>query len=182
MEEKKLTDEEIVKALKFAIEQKEADWIGYWNEKYQWIEFPMKDVLDLINRLKAENKGLENLCNKTYDDLTKEIERLTEENDQTKDLLTNTVNELEKLKIENRFVNSYRTRIQELQKQVDECENRVSAAYELGYKESKLSIVKDTAKEIYAQVLEWSPVGEDYHCFITNLENWLKEKYGVEVE
>ena len=41
---------------------------------------------------------------------------------------------------------------------------------------------KDTAKEIYAQVLEWSPVGENYHWFITTLENWLKEKYGVEVE
>ena len=49
---------------------------------------------------------------------------------------------------------------------------------EVGYKQA----VKDTAEEIYAQVLEWSPVGENYHWFITTLENWLKERYGVEVE
>ena len=42
--------------------------------------------------------------------------------------------------------------------------------------------VKDTAKEIYTQVLEWLPVGEDYSVFIHNIEQWLKEKYGVEVE
>lgn len=40
----------------------------------------------------------------------------------------------------------------------------------------------ETAEEIFAKVLEWSPIGEDYHWFITTLENWLKEHYGVEVE
>ena len=42
--------------------------------------------------------------------------------------------------------------------------------------------VKDTAKEIYTQVLEWLPIGEDYSVFIHNIETWLKERYGVEVE
>ena len=41
--------------------------------------------------------------------------------------------------------------------------------------------VKDTAKEIFTQVIEWLPVGVDYHWFITTLENWLKERYGEEV-
>ena len=41
---------------------------------------------------------------------------------------------------------------------------------------------KKTAEKIFAQVLEWAPVGEDYHRFITNLENWLKERYDVEIE
>ena len=32
--------------------------------------------LTLINELESDNKGLQDLCNKTYEDLTKEIDRL----------------------------------------------------------------------------------------------------------
>ena len=36
----------------------------------------LKDALTLINELESENKSLQDLCNKTYEDLTKEIDRL----------------------------------------------------------------------------------------------------------
>ena len=38
------------------------------------------DILTLINELESENKSLQDLCNKTYEDLTKEIDRLEKEN------------------------------------------------------------------------------------------------------
>ena len=34
------------------------------------------DILALINELESDNKSLQDLCNKTYEDLTKEIDRL----------------------------------------------------------------------------------------------------------
>jgi septal ring factor EnvC (AmiA/AmiB activator) len=175
MNEKKPTDEEIVKALEFAIAQKEADWIGYWNEKYQWIEFPMKDVLELINRLKKGRKTFFRLAKQRYEEKRElenkveeqkaEIERLTEEKWQAQDDLDN-------------YSAMYQEEVKanaELQKKVDECENRVSAAYELGYKESKLSIVKDTAKEIADWLITTESNKED-------LAKIIKEHYGVEVE
>lgn len=90
-----------------------------------------------------------------------EIKRLTEENNQTKDLLTNTVNELEKLKIENRLVNSYRTRAQELldenkklQKQVDNL--KIKTCPNTDYCGGRIQqAVKDTAKEILQPLAEW---------------------------
>ena len=36
----------------------------------------LENFLTLINELESENKSLQDLCNKTYDDLTKEIDRL----------------------------------------------------------------------------------------------------------
>ena len=36
----------------------------------------LKDSLTLINELESDNKSLQDLCNKTYEDLTKEIDRL----------------------------------------------------------------------------------------------------------
>ena len=73
---------------------------------------------------------------------------------------------------------------QELMNEISEHKNaheRLNEAY-VNLNNLYQQAVKDTAKEIYAQVLEWSPVGENYHWFITTLENWLKERYGVKVE
>ena len=36
----------------------------------------IKDILTLINELESENESLQDLCNKTYENLTKEIDRL----------------------------------------------------------------------------------------------------------
>ena len=38
------------------------------------------DALNLINEVESENKSLQDLCNKTYENLTKEIDRLEKEN------------------------------------------------------------------------------------------------------
>ena len=45
----------------------------------KWRKVPTKELenlLTLINELESENKSLQDLCNKTYEDLTKEIDRL----------------------------------------------------------------------------------------------------------
>ena len=124
-DEKKLTDEEIVKALECCANfstQKDCDLCPIGVIKCFEQENLMPQLaLDLINRLQAENAELQK--------------------------------QVDVLKFDKEI----------LQKLIDKRE-------------------KDTAKEIYAQVLEWSPVGENYHWFITTLENWLKERYGVEVE
>ena len=57
----------------------------------------------------------------------------------------------------------------ELQIQVDVCEDRVKAAYELGYKESKMSIIN----EIYEQCCNHK---------LATVKKWLVEKYNIEVK
>jgi hypothetical protein len=81
----------------------------------------------------------------------------------------------------------------ELQKQVNECEERVRAAYVLGYKESKIRVVKDVTKELFKEIFEscvFSFKGnEDYKKgFCDALEQYdkqlrdLAKQNGVEVE
>lgn len=60
------------------------------------------------------------------------------------------------------------------------CEERVQSAYELGYKESKHSVQQKIANECYDKVLELHP---DTNSQFTELfEEWLKEKYNIEVK
>lgn len=77
-------------------------------------------------------------------------------------------------------------RLLESQKQVDELkEERENMQAEIiATEEARLQAVKDTAKEIYSAVLEFCPVHNDgsYSKFISLFEEWLKHKYGVEVE
>ena len=51
---------------------------NYTNTKTKHSEcFRMAEhALTLINELESDNKSLQDLCNKTYEDLTKEIDRL----------------------------------------------------------------------------------------------------------
>ena len=56
----------------------------------------------------------------------------------------------------------------ELQIQVDVCEDRVKAAYKLGYNESKMSI----ANEMYEQCCNHK---------LATVKKWLVEKYNIEV-
>lgn len=74
----------------------------------------------------------------------------------------------------------------DLNSKVITCEDRVKAAYELGYKESKNSVQQKTANECYEKILEWHPVTKtdkySYSQFIELFEQWLKEKYGIEVK
>ena len=48
-----------------------------------------KDILTVIEALEKENKELQSLCNKTYDDLTKEIDRIKANNECLKINLAN---------------------------------------------------------------------------------------------
>ena len=166
MEEKKLTDEEVIKALDIC-----------YNDVHCSVDCP---YFNLNGRNFCQDKEL-------YKDLKRivqehaeqkaEIERLTEKN--------------EELEERNRILKKYKsmwseldTKNTELQKQVDELKaNQVIECHGMlkGCDIVKQA-VKDTAKEIYTQVLEWFSVGEDYSVFIHNIEQWLKEKYGVEFE
>lgn len=63
------------------------------------------------------------------------------------------------------------------------CEERVDIAYEIGYKEGKNEIQKQTANECYKKILEWHPItksDKDNYCkFINTLKRWLKENYEI---
>lgn len=73
-----------------------------------------------------------------------------------------------------------------LNSEVTSCEDKVKAAYELGHKESKCSIEKQVASECYEKLREWHPVTKkdtySYDNFIKLFEQWLKEKYDLEVK
>lgn len=161
MKEKKLTDEEIVKALECKVggcmicESVNASCL-YDMSSYCDHEKHLKDILDLIHRLQIENA-----------DQKAEIERLTEENGQLKGYNSG-------LEYENA----------ELQKQVDELKEQNAqlsemADYDKGHKEGYEHGEKTTAKEILI-------LAEDYNCGekddIDNFMLALKERYGVEVE
>lgn len=82
MEEKKLTDEEVVKAMLQSIEYSKT--ITYFDEWGNCKSIFVKDALDLIHRLQDENEQLK--CNSyttswkgKFFEAKKEIERLTEE-------------------------------------------------------------------------------------------------------
>ncbi len=100
MEEKKPKDEEIIKALKFAIADEKNNDIGFWNEKYEWVGFSFKDVLDLINRLKDETQPKFGNWKVKFFKAQEEIERLTEENAERQKQVDG-LKELAKIKLEN---------------------------------------------------------------------------------
>ena len=70
---------EKVKEIKKVLEQNSV-YIPFFNE----CEVYYADLLTLINELESENESLQDLCNKTYEDLTKEIDRLEREIDDLK--------------------------------------------------------------------------------------------------
>lgn len=165
-----MSDEEIIKTLKFAIAQDEVECIGYWDEKYRWVECSMKDVFDVIQRLQGENKGLkergEKIINGLYETIDKkqaEIERLTEERDMYADDL------YWKAEVRKRedFITELTVENAELQKQVDEWNSAFIPT------RARQQAVKDTAKEI---------LQEGKYCLSKSLRDWIRERYGVEVE
>lgn len=62
---------EIKKALQDAI-----DMGLVMGKNTMFVNIKLADILTLINELESDNKSLQDLCNKTYEDLTKEIDRL----------------------------------------------------------------------------------------------------------
>ena len=183
--EKKLTDEEIAKAILQSIEYSKT--ITYFDEWGNFKSIFVKDALDLIHRLQDEN------------------ERLTE----WKDKLQDTKDELEQQLIDTGFKeyceeNKRLTEENaELQKQVDELKQQFLSTCEnchlkkdiemLRYK--KEQAVKDTAKEILQEAenllhecaMEYANAGhKDYFGVCENI-SWkvirkIAKDKGVEVE
>lgn len=67
---------EIKKALKCCSEGKCEKCLIGKKDIRKCVDILLKDTLTYINELESENKILQDLCNKTYEDLTKEIDRL----------------------------------------------------------------------------------------------------------
>lgn len=167
MNEKKLTDEEIIHNLKYFGEEK----------------LHRKEALDLINRLKEGRKTFFRIAKqrneekrelqKKIEEQQAEIERLKEEIERQKDAKFQAVLD----KYELRKINA------ELQKQVGELTKeleRVKKWIDFAVRQAVKDTEKDTAKEICDLILEHWEKKQFVEC------DWLRvaisEKYGVEVE
>ena len=167
MEEKKLTDEEVVKALEVCGKDFECHNCPYVDECCERLDGSaglLIQALDLIHRLQAEN------------------ERLTEEKETAWRKFKEKCNESIELHM---LLDKRATERVELQKQVDtwkaecqelhdECEGCFAKA-----KGIKEQIEKDTAKEILQMADKINKGGQNDLC---ELEVAIKERYGVEVE
>ena len=197
MEEKKLTDEEIVKALECCSNGCRGN--SCFGSKIDGIiectNILSKNALDLIHRLQDEKKELENLCNKTYDDLTKEIERLTEELEKTKDnrngwrnrawndekVISQLTEKLDKTNA--KLIEEYGKNA-ELQKQVDELKkenNDLLHERQMAFMDGHQQAVKDTAKEISITAIQLSNMCRDFYEFQNRLVDLIEVNYGVKI-
>ena len=183
-EEKKLTDEEIVKALECCTDEENVNC-----EDCPLVKEPCaiirKYALDLIQRLQSENEHLK--CNSyttswkgNFFEAKKEFERLTEENS----FLSKECNQTTQVCVE-------------LQKQVDELKDRLrenlehlKQGKEL-FEMSKAMVeqaVKDTAKEM-VRLVEFHSVAtvdengiEQFSISALGLKEILHENFGVEYD
>lgn len=209
MEEKKLTDEAVnatVKSLKWVCNQIPND-LGNSNEEkmLKCIQLYCQQGIAVIERLQSENKELKspkfaswklkffNLKEEfdkelaEHEEFTKkakaEIERLKKFEMYRIKAMKKDKDEIERLTADlismDREHECYIARIKELDRQVDEFVKiaRVSDTKKLidGIKEQT---VKDTAKEIFSFIVNQY----DGEYFLHNVEQFIAEKYGVEVE
>lgn len=207
MEEKKLTDEEIVKALDKT--KQDLANISPEDDDYDKL-LTVKTIVDychdLIHRLQGENATLESELKKELDEheeFTKkakaEIERLKEKfsishyKDSWKNKFFKAQEELERLteekdKYQEKWQTSYMNELN-LQKQVEKLtafknEAISTSLYEVGRKDGEEvaeEIKKDTAKEILGVILAREFEKGDY-LTDDELHELFKERYGVEVE
>lgn len=195
MEEKKLTDEDVVKALECCSKSWDCNNCKRNkenNNRFICSENLLKDCLDLIHRLQAENaegkarmKELTSIAEYQQhsnierwgiiQEKDKEIERLTEREKFLENAWHISLESANTLDI---ALDASRAREQEYKKQVDELkldlENWKKAAY--GYKYAEEQAVKDTAKEICEMIDGTCISSKGYLCSI------ISKRYGVEVE
>ena len=209
-EEKKMTDEELLKAMEFCLKKEECGKDCRLFNVQGCMCIMLNQSFQLIQRLQNKNKllniSLKNECeeHKQFVKLAKkidegqkaEIERLTlaveglkgenkvnhKENDEL-------LGKIERLTKENSNVISmndalYREKA-ELQKQVDELENRFENKACCNMSENCSMVqqaVKYTAREILTELYEtkFKMIGEDY-IYADNIKVFAK-KYGVEVK
>lgn len=102
----------------------------------------LQDILTLINELESENKSLQDLCNKTYEDLTKEIDRLESENESCHEVLAD-------LKT---IIKQQNDRIAELEKEIKENPS-YAKGYADGIKNTYEVVIPDKLKQ-FAEMLK----------------------------
>lgn len=170
MEEKKLTDEEIVKRVEMS---------AYGGRKYSFEEWDkcktvsQSDVLDLIHRQKAEIEGLKEDV-KAFKDFS---DKLIDERENMQAVIFGL--EEEKRQLQERYLEESKERCKYEQAYNKKChEHNIGLGVQRKHWEKKVEqSVKDTAKEILQAVLE--DVGE---FFAGDIVEELSERYGVEVE
>lgn len=156
IKEKKLTDGQIINALK-AID-KETLAFAYDKEKRKFEYVTAKEILDIINRQKAEierlTKDLELALDikETISGLGKSTDKLLLENENLLKENAELQKQVEKLKIALKNV------IESNEELIEECEQSV----------------KDTAKEILSML--------SYYDSVYSFKKKITERYGVEVE
>ena len=208
MEEKKLTDEEIVKALEFCTEQEDCVSCKY-EDCIDCRTFLMEEALNLIHRLQDENEA--------WRLKSKELETAWEISSSNEERLQKQVDEL---KEELQNLDWYKMWHKKFKKEIDDLTLELET-----YRPTKLSgngqckcsecgvvcwtdwfsrykgqtlcdkclneiiateekqAVKDTAKECRSKVVDLNIIcGDDFRLFLDNFELWVKERYGVEVE
>ena len=175
--EKKLTDDEIVKALECCtINYPSCEGCPLYND-INCATKATENAVDLIHRLRDENEGLKKLV-KVLEDVK---ETLLGERKEQKAKIERQDKEYIELDLEAREL---RTKVDELTAFKNEAISMSlygkgrKDGEEVGYQQA----VKDTAREIYDKVEEiW------IHCpticvLAQRIEKWIKERYGVEVE
>lgn len=183
-EEKKLTDEEIVKALENNAMGYGAGIIG---DLYQL-------TLDLIHRLQDEKKDMHQdliQAEKYAEKLSignarqkAEIERLTERETFFENAWKTSLESTQTVEI---ALKANRAREEELQKQVDELkEEKLSAVCDLNMRIVELDnelkqAVKDTVKEILTELIERAHSNGCIDLTVNEVKAWFREDYGVEV-
>jgi hypothetical protein len=188
MEEKKLTDEEIVKALECCANRESC--IGYECCLYSGQHTACVEMgIDIIHSLQADNERLKEQCSKSsYKDSWKnkffkaqeEIERLTEDCESAYAVL----------EAQRHLIDLIKKDKAELQKQVDELKTFIDfKTANVMCDKCKQQAVKDTAKEILSEVNSCIEQGQEYCGLdwrgLLTAKNlillWCKKK-GVEVE
>lgn len=171
MEEKKLTDEEVIEALACCVKGETCTNCPYFIKRIDCVYHRRAegDALDLIHRLRAENEGQRKIIEyqDSLPDLVEqqktEIERLTKENNALK----------ETMRLDSKVYADLVVETNELQKQVDDLNEVVKDCQRLTAE--KEQAIKDTAKEIANWLVTTESDKED-------LAKIIKEHYGVEVD
>lgn len=164
MEEKKLTDEEIIKALEFKREgRNEVVYIDGIERKI----IKVTDILDFINRLQSENDRLNDMK------FTQEHCDLYKENEWLKAEIKRELAEHEE------FTKTAKSEIERLTAFKNEAIS--TSLYGVGRKDGEEFAVKETAKEILGVILAREFEKGDY-LTDDELHELFKERYGVEVE
>ena len=153
MNEKKLTDEEIVNELKrYRSSLNNCTWGS--------IPKLLDDTLDIIKRQGAKIGQLKLELSAAYEDRVDICKKLAEQK-----------SEIERLEDK---VTDFARMLRKSQKQVDELTDIcLDCPYKLKFDEIEKQAVKDTAKEIYQQLQGHGT---------TYVKKWIKERFGVEVE